>query len=589
MLLGALWAGNTSAQQSTETTIPGPGDAVYLHYDIASDPDDLHAILAGSQLSQRVGLLPNVIIGTHGYRQGNVFLTEEAQIQGDTVYGRGNYRNVNNNFLAFAPGVAAEWDAIVANGGRVYVAEGGTSDFTFEVLSRMREDMSRVTVVQHSHSGRFNETAARPSSLAFVQANSTYVTIDNGNQVNGTADFRVTFNNTNRDIMLASSPLWAVAFDLWDGMVDFSDTVELLHIYNIGRDQVSNIQEFAEFVGPTTAELTPVANPSVIASTPIPPPVGNNVVINVELADGQVDSVGTDTKDWVRRTELGRTGWQFLPDTRVTSRDRLIRGVNFWDFPDDDTPYIEYEFEVEQAGEYLAEVAALHRGTEDNGAHMWLNGQWVLERIQWCQPNRWVYSSALRLNSNSCGVQGSAIVQLQAGTNVMRMGAREDGVFLTEVRFTGRGISTSNTPVFNPTSQPVASGGQCVVEGDTFRLAASAYAAQCSLPRVDCDPVVGVWLCASFDDPQLSDLTQAVVVSPTPEPEPVVVPEPAPETVTSDGGACQVTANNLRDARNAFALQCPLATTRDCDPIGDQWICSSEQIGSGSPRITIRP
>ena len=57
MLIGALWAGNTHAQ----STIPGPGDAVYLHYDVAPDPDDLHAILAGSQLSQRVGLLPNVI------------------------------------------------------------------------------------------------------------------------------------------------------------------------------------------------------------------------------------------------------------------------------------------------------------------------------------------------------------------------------------------------------------------------------------------------------------------------------------------------------------------------------------------------
>jgi hypothetical protein len=120
---------------------------------------------------------------------------------------------------------------------------------------------------------------------------------------------------------------------------------------------------------------------------------------------------------------------QLLPDTRVTHGDPLISGVNFWDQPSESTPYLTYEVDVQVAGSYLVEMRALSSGTEDNGAHIGVNGNYPTSgrRVQWCGgKNQWTYSSALRLNSNHCGVPGSAKVQLSQGKQTIYVAARED-------------------------------------------------------------------------------------------------------------------------------------------------------------------
>ena len=38
----------------------------------------------------------------------------------------------------------------------------------------------------------------------------------------------------------------------------------------------------------------------------------------------------------------------------------------------------------------------------------------------------------------------------------------------------------------------------CVVSGNTLSSAVAAYRQQCTLPRTDCDPIDGIWYCASF-------------------------------------------------------------------------------------------
>jgi len=48
-------------------------------------------------------------------------------------------------------------------------------------------------------------------------------------------------------------------------------------------------------------------------------------------------------------------------------------------------------------------------------------------------------------------------------------------------------------------SNAVAQQQSCVVKGNTLTQARASYDAQCTLPRVDCDPIEGQWYCASYN------------------------------------------------------------------------------------------
>lgn len=196
---------------------------------------------------------------------------------------------------------------------------------------------------------------------------------------------------------------------------------------------------------------------------PIDPVVnGGTITVEAESFNGRFDG----TKQWDQQTEIGQTGMKLTPDIRVTHDDPSAG--NFWNFPSDATPYLSYTINVEVAGTYDVQVRALSKGTEDNGAHMWVNGDWALQRIQWCGgKNEWTYSSALRLESNHCGVQGSAQVNLNAGINEIRLGAREDGLFVDKFQFIHVSGSTSLPPLGDATAY-LDTFNQPYEDGDLF-------------------------------------------------------------------------------------------------------------------------
>ena len=240
----------------------------------------------------------------------------------------------------------------------------------------------------------------------------------------------------------------------WDGPIDCDRINGVLNCanYQLGASAPPGVPPLSSLGGstpqpaPAPTPVTPVAGTPAPSPTPTPAPApspptqaGATFTIQAEDFIGQFNG----PKTWTRRSELNETGMQLLPDTRVTNADLLIPGQNFWNFPDSSTPYLTYRVDLALGGTYRVETRALSRGTEDNGAHLWVNGSWVLERIQWCAgKDVWTYSSALRLDSNHCGVQGSAQVFLPAGTSEIRLGAREDGVFIDEIRFIGTGTTT---------------------------------------------------------------------------------------------------------------------------------------------------
>jgi hypothetical protein len=208
-----------------------------------------------------------------------------------------NYTNKNDAPNAqTVEKTAKKWHRTLQNGGHVWVAEGGPSDFTAFVLRYMQNHLNyqfrkprMIHVIQHGAEAcanpkhfRLNERCTGKENLRYVQNCTDYKIIGNGNchQVRKgsdkyppTANFRsssVTFNQRFKDVAARHvyASAWAAAFRYWDPVerenttalyikdgelvafpwpaLDFSDTVELMYILGIGVDTVNDCSDFAD-------------------------------------------------------------------------------------------------------------------------------------------------------------------------------------------------------------------------------------------------------------------------------------------------------------------------------------------------------
>lgn len=232
-------------------------DLLVLHFDNCPDLDDGHAIAANYSVLQSVNFTNlSVANGTCGDNIRNRFQSGSTAlvraIFGSTVLDVAGARNASRD------AAAERWAATLANGGDVWIAEGGPADFTADVLQRIDNlypqlDLKRVFVVQHSSGDRFNEQ--QTVQISSVRNLASYVTIPDGNlSGNGSADFR---QQSSAFVSAARSSRfqreWELAFDYLDPScnpstptckLDFSDTVELLYI--IGDSTTDNVNEFAD-------------------------------------------------------------------------------------------------------------------------------------------------------------------------------------------------------------------------------------------------------------------------------------------------------------------------------------------------------
>ena len=271
-----------ATKQLPASSLYDPCDVIALHYDVAPDLDDLQAIAAGKSLSNCFDLDPCVVIGTYGLLNGSgnhmqQYLTDtnllgqsNSTYQGQTrqqlanavataAYGAGNYLDTGNGWQAAVNSAATKWKAALDNGCQVWVAEGGPMDFTSDVLRRLRdlgctqaELQLNVNVIQHAS---FNITQTLAANFTYLQNNSNYVLIGNGNNPNnGTADLEnAAVNTTNSSFAIwarnsACAGAWSAALDRFSSKVDFSDTVELLHILGIGTGAVNDLNDFCNYV-----------------------------------------------------------------------------------------------------------------------------------------------------------------------------------------------------------------------------------------------------------------------------------------------------------------------------------------------------
>lgn len=240
-------------------------DLLALHYDIAPDLDDLHAMAAACTVTRCYQIDPCVVIGTHGETREAAYKVFEngdtRQGHGQDVAAAGFSSYIDTDGLSNAqPAInqtAAKWKATLDAGCDVWVAEGGPSDFTREVIVRMvalgcplSVIQNRVHVVQHS---LWNENNTNAADLTYVKNNTDYIKITDGNLTgNGTADLNDQANLAAFQAWALNSPCAAAWSQAFEGLpptdkLDFSDTVELLYILNIPLSDISTPTTFCEF------------------------------------------------------------------------------------------------------------------------------------------------------------------------------------------------------------------------------------------------------------------------------------------------------------------------------------------------------
>lgn len=129
-------------------------------------------------------------------------------------------------------------------------------------------------------------------------------------------------------------------------------------------------------------------------------------------------------------TASGGVYLELLPDTRRTHADKLIGGENFSNEPGK-VGLLHYEVDFPEAGRYYVWVRAYSTGSEDNGIHVGLNGEWPDSgrRMQWCQgKHQWFWESKQRTAAVHCGVPYAIYLDVpSAGKHTVSFSMREDG------------------------------------------------------------------------------------------------------------------------------------------------------------------
>ncbi|MEL6925141.1 MAG: hypothetical protein AAFO94_13925, partial [Bacteroidota bacterium] len=121
----------------------------------------------------------------------------------------------------------------------------------------------------------------------------------------------------------------------------------------------------------------------------------------------QMPSTSSDGDDPHHATASGGAYLEILPDTRRNHDEKLIHGENFSNEPGK-LGVLHYPIRFANPGRYYVWVRAFSTGTEDNGLHVGLNGEWVESgrRMQWCEgKNQWTWASKQRTAEEHCGIE----------------------------------------------------------------------------------------------------------------------------------------------------------------------------------------
>lgn len=250
-------------------------DLLLLFFDNMPDADDIHSQAAiGMMLkdSRFLGVNYWGVLGAYG-RQNAAFLNSSSVM--DACLGNSNWANAHpKNGSAWGNAINVTYAKAMNalnKGGDVWIVEAGQSDFSADLVRKIRENSSfntnaKIHIIQHSN---WNQDKTTPSDLSYVRATTDYVKIADGNSANnGSPQFKTNssqywYNATSRPNGVGAC--WSEARKIandnnyngnghWQnpaiaaGGMDFSDTVELAYItgFNYLHNAGSFFNEFAK-------------------------------------------------------------------------------------------------------------------------------------------------------------------------------------------------------------------------------------------------------------------------------------------------------------------------------------------------------
>ncbi|MFN3999008.1 hypothetical protein [Algoriphagus sp.] len=133
----------------------------------------------------------------------------------------------------------------------------------------------------------------------------------------------------------------------------------------------------------------------------------------------------------------GNSYIKILPDTRIGHSDPLINGENFSNEPGK-MAIISYSIEFQNTGRYYVWARVFSTGTEDNGVHVGLDGEWPEsgQRMQWCEDKfSWTWASKQRTQEEHCGEERLIYLDIEsAGIHQIMFSMREDGFSMDKWR-----------------------------------------------------------------------------------------------------------------------------------------------------------
>ncbi|WP_246036974.1 hypothetical protein [Thalassotalea litorea] len=263
------------SQQAPRPYFNPDKDILISQFDVKPDADDVHSVAAlGSLLADPDfnNISHLAVNGTIGSQQGKYI---DASGLFSLAFGPAGkaWTDANTHWQGSVELVQKTAKDILDSGGRVWVQEAGQSDFTAQWLAGLIAQgvnksslKSDVIVVQHS---AWNEQQTSEEALAFVKQYTHYIAIGDGNKPkrlyirknrrgpatpiyveNGDKWLKAAIDkrNTNQhartlwqvaDAIIADSNFTADYSVIPNGGVDFSDTVAVWWILNLGQDAVS--------------------------------------------------------------------------------------------------------------------------------------------------------------------------------------------------------------------------------------------------------------------------------------------------------------------------------------------------------------
>jgi len=226
-------------------------DLLSLHYDHAPDKDDGHSAAADRTILEslygRDWIKKHAVAVSGAYgKNAKTFNVESDRVMDAAWSDCGGWLAGHTNREQVVTGLSERWSSILANGGDIWVKEGGQSDITADVvrlIQRQTPDLNttqRIHVVQHS---KWNENQTTESALEYTKKHTHYIRIKDANRFLNVKGGNKEFEEaaTQHPIFGAS---WSAAFAYYDAKerLDFSDTGELLRILNLGEISIDDFR-----------------------------------------------------------------------------------------------------------------------------------------------------------------------------------------------------------------------------------------------------------------------------------------------------------------------------------------------------------